>query len=67
MADLTSDQLRLLRELDHYGGVMIVRSGSGFQDYQALENVGLILAKAMSAREMRYKLTKAGKTLLESG
>jgi hypothetical protein len=65
MADLTSDQLRVLRELDFYGGVMIVRSGREFQDYEVLEKAGLVLAEATSAREMRYKLTKIGKTLLD--
>ena len=66
MADLTSDQLRLLGELDYYGGVMIVRSGGDHLDYEVLEKAGLILAEAISTREMRYKLTKAGKSLLES-
>ena len=50
MADLTSDQLRVLRELDFYGGVMIVRSGREFQDYEVLEKAGLVLAEATSAR-----------------
>jgi hypothetical protein len=66
MPNLTSDQQRLLGELDDYGGVMIVRSRSNYHDYEILEKAGLILAEAISTREMRYKLTKAGKRLLES-
>lgn len=65
ICDLSSDQLQLLRELDFYGGVMIVRSRRNYADYEALEKAGFVTGFAVSMSELRYKITKAGKEILE--
>jgi hypothetical protein len=51
MADLTPNQKRLLRELDFYGGVLIIRTRANDADYEVLD--GLITAFALTMREVR--------------
>ena len=64
MAELTSNQLHLLRELAFYGGVLIVRTHGNDADYAVLEKGGLVFAFAHSASEIKYKITKAGRAAL---
>jgi len=64
MAELTSNQLRLLRELAFYGGVLIIRTRDNDADYAILEKDGLVSAFAQSASEVKYKITKAGRAAL---
>jgi len=47
MADLTPSQIRLLRELDFYGGVLIIRTRTNEADYAVLEKDGLITALSL--------------------
>ena len=65
MAYLTPNQLRLLRELEFYGGVLIVRAHRDQADYDHLEKVGLVTGFSVSMSDMRYKITKLGRRLLE--
>lgn len=64
MADLTTNQLRLLRELDFYGGVLIIRTHTNDADYAVLEMDGLVTAFALNIREVRYKITRAGRAAI---
>jgi hypothetical protein len=64
MADLTPNQKRLLRELDFYGGVLILRTHGNDADYEVLEKGGLVTAFALTKREVRYKITPAGRAVL---
>ena len=48
MADLTPSQIRLLRELDFYGGVLIIRTHADNADYAVLEKDGLVTAFALN-------------------
>ena len=66
MADLTSNQLRLLRELDFYGGVLIIRTHGDDADYAVREKDGLVTAFALNISEVRYKITKAGRAALSA-
>ena len=65
MADLTQNQMRLLRELDFYGGVLIIRTRANDTDYAALEKRGFITAFALNMSEVRYKITKDGREVLK--
>jgi hypothetical protein len=42
MAELSPNQIRLLRELDFYGGVLILRTRANDADYEVLEKGGLV-------------------------
>ena len=53
MPDLTANQIRLLRELEFYGGVLIVRAHRDQADYDRLEIVGLVTGFSVSMRDMR--------------
>jgi hypothetical protein len=64
MADLTTNQLRLLRELDFYGGVLIIRTHTNDADYAVLEKDGLVTTFALNIREVRYKITWAGRAAI---
>ncbi len=64
MADLTPNQKRLLRELDFYGGVLILRTRANDADYEVLDKGGLVTAFAITQREVRYKITPAGRAVL---
>jgi hypothetical protein len=66
MADLTSNQLRLLRELAFYGGVLITRTHADDADYAVLEKDGLVTAFALNISEVKYKITKAGRAALSA-
>ena len=65
-ADLTPSQIRLLRELDFYGGVLIIRTHADNADYAVLEKDGLVTAFALNISEVRYKITKAGRAALSA-
>lgn len=64
MAELTSNQLRLLRELAFYGGILIIRTHDNDADYAILEKDGLVSAFAQNASEVKYKITKAGRAAI---
>jgi len=64
MADLTPNQLRLLRELDFYGGILILRTRTDEADYEVLEKSGFVSAFAINISEIRYKITAAGRAAL---
>jgi hypothetical protein len=66
MDDLTPNQLRLLRELDFYGGVLILRRRLDEADYAVLEKSGFVTAFAINVREVRYKITPAGRGTVPS-
>jgi hypothetical protein len=65
MTDLTQNQIRLLRELDFYGGSLIIRSRANDADYRALDKGGSITALALNMNEVLYKITKDGRELLK--
>jgi hypothetical protein len=54
-SDLTPDQRRLLRELDNFGGVLIVHTRGQRSDYEYLEKAGLIMTFALNDNEIRYE------------
>ena len=56
MADLTPNQIRLLRELDFYGARAPTMP-------TVLEKGGLVTAFALTKREVRYKITPAGRAV----
>ena len=58
MADLTPNQIRLLRELDFYG------ARAPTMPTEVLEKGGLVTAFALTKREVRYKITPAGRAVL---
>ena len=66
MADLTPSQIRLLRELDFYGGVLIIRTRTNEADYAVLEKDGLITAFSLGISQVKYKITKAGRAALST-
>lgn len=47
MSDLTPTQIHLLRELDFYGGVLIIRTHANDGDYAVIEKGGLVTAFAL--------------------
>jgi hypothetical protein len=65
MTDLTQNQIRLLRELDFYGGSLIIRSRANDADYRVLDKGGSITALALNLNEVLYKITKDGRELLK--
>ena len=53
MADLTPNQIRLLRELDFYGGVLILRKRTDEADYAVLEKSGFVTAFAINISDVQ--------------
>ena len=66
MAELTPNQTRLLRELDFYGGAVIIRTRADEADYAVLEKDGLITALSLGISQVKYKITKAGRAALST-
>ena len=66
MANLTPSQIRLLRELDFYGGVLIIRTRTNEADYAVLEKDGLFTAFSLGISQVKYKITKAGRAALST-
>ena len=66
MGDLTPSQMRFLRELDFYGGVLIIRTRTNEADYAVLEKDGLIAAFSLGISQVKYKITKAGRAALST-
>jgi hypothetical protein len=64
MSYLTPRQMQLLRELDIYGGTLIVRSRKDDRDYLHLQNAGLVSSSTMFTNEVHYKITDAGRAVL---
>jgi hypothetical protein len=66
MSQLTSNQIQLLRELEHHGGALIVRTKDDELDYLHLHNAGLIncFTSSLPVGEVRYEITEAGRAAL---
>jgi hypothetical protein len=65
MTGLTPNQLRLLGELEHHGGALIVRPRRADRDdYELLETMDLVEAHVMHPGEIRYEITEAGRVAL---
>jgi hypothetical protein len=60
VADLTQNQMRLLRELEFYGGSLIIRTRTDNADYALLVKRGFVTASALTMSEVLYKMTKDG-------
>ena len=54
MAELTPNQIRLLRELDFYGGALIIRTRANEADYAVLEKDGLFTAFSLGISQVKY-------------
>ena len=55
----------ILRELDFYGGSLIIRTRANNADYVLLEKRGFITASALTMSEVLYKITKDGREQLK--
>ena len=64
MAYLTPNQIRLLRELEDHGGVLIVRPRADRDDYDVLERMGLVESHALRSGEITHEITDAGRAAL---
>jgi hypothetical protein len=66
VTDPTPKQMQLLRELDFFGGALIVRSRMDAHEYVHLQNAGLVTCFTMYLNEVRYEITEAGRAVLRS-